>query len=323
MKAEILCLLKETKGYLSGQELSRHFQVSRTAIWKAIEQLKKSGYEIEAVRNKGYHLVSIPKVLTREELLSYLGEGSPLVYEKEVDSTNQRGRLLGETKSPDGTLIVADRQTGGKGRRGRDWESPADENIYMSVLCYPDMMPDKAPQLTLLMALAVVKGIKEVTGITPEIKWPNDIVLNGKKVCGILTEMSAQADYINYVVIGAGINVNQKEFSKELKHKATSIYLETGEEYNRSLLIGRISDEFKVYYKRFLKEQSLHSFKEEYNALLISREKEVVVMDPKGTFCAYGLGINDRGELKVRLPDGSVKEIYAGEVSIRGVNGYV
>lgn len=326
MKSEILRLLKENDTYISGQQLCGHFQVSRTAIWKVIEQLKKEGYQIEAVRNKGYHLVDSPDVMSKAEIESLMKThwaGKKVVYYEETDSTNNRAKDSGEKGGTHGTLFVADRQVAGKGRRGRAWESPAGTSIYMTILLYPDMLPTKAPQLTLLMALAVAEGIRKVTGIKTGIKWPNDIVIHGKKVCGILTEMSAEIDYINYVVIGVGINVNQETFPQELRERAISLKSELGTNVKRSELIAATMESFENYYEIFRKTEDLLEVKELYNDLLVNIDKEVMVLEPGHEYEAYALGINNTGELIVRMPDGQEKEVYAGEVSVRGVYGYV
>ena len=197
MKSEILRLLKENDTYISGQQLCEQFQVSRTAIWKVIDQLKKEGYQIEAVRNKGYRLIESPDVMSKAEIDSLVDTkwaGKNVIYYDETDSTNNRAKEAGNNKEPHGTLFVADMQMAGKGRRGRVWKSPSGSSIYMTILLYPDIPPVKAPQLTLIMAIAVAEGIREVTGLETKIKWPNDIVVNGKKICGILTEMSTEID---------------------------------------------------------------------------------------------------------------------------------
>ena len=210
MKSEILAALRSADGYVSGQELCEKFGVSRTAVWKAINQLKQAGYEIEAVQNKGYHIVSSPDILSRTELESnrkttWVGE--EIHYFDSTDSTNTRAKRLAEDGAVHGTLVVADEQTGGRGRRGRVWESQKGVSIYMSLVLKPEIEPNHASMLTLITAMAVAGGIEKTTGLECKIKWPNDIVIHGKKVCGILTEMSTQMDYINYIVIGIGINV--------------------------------------------------------------------------------------------------------------------
>lgn len=332
MKAEILRLLREADDYVSGQFLCEHFGVSRTAVWKAIEQLKKSGYEIEGIRNKGYRLVEADtdtpdtNCYGKAEIESrmttkYLGR--QVVFFAETDSTNQKAKLFGEEHRENGTLVVAEHQTLGKGRRGRKWESPEGENIYMSLLLYPQIQTSSAPQLTLVMAMAVAKGIQEVYGTEVGIKWPNDVVLSGKKICGILTEMSLEAEFISYVVIGVGLNVAQQEFPQEIRDKATSLLLETQKSVSRSELIAEVLRHFEDLYERFLIKENLSDLREEYNALLLNRGKEVRISTPKEEYTATGLGINDTGELLVRLEDGSERAIYAGEVSVRGLYGYV
>ena len=209
-RAETLRLLRESGENVSGQDLCEHFGISRTAVWKIMNQLKEEGYEIEAVQNKGYRLLNEPDLMTKDELESrthtkYVGQ--TVYYSHEVDSTNTWAKRLAEEGAPNGTLTTAETQTAGKGRRGRVWKSPEGTSVSMSLLLYPDLEPAKAPMLTIVMGLAVVQGVQRALGVDTRIKWPNDAVLNGKKLCGILTEMSAQIDNINYVVIGTGINV--------------------------------------------------------------------------------------------------------------------
>lgn len=326
MKSEILRLLKENDTYISGQQLCKKFQVSRTAVWKVIDQLKKEGYQIEAVRNKGYRLIESPDVMSKAEIESLVDTkwaGKEVVYYDEIDSTNNRAKEAGDKKAAHGTLFVADKQVAGKGRRGRVWESPSGSSIYMTILLYPEVAPIKAPQLTLVMAIAVAEGIQAVTGLETKIKWPNDIVVNGKKICGILTEMSTEIDYINHVVIGVGINVNQDTFPEDIKSTATSLKLEAGKSVQRSELIAAVMKSFENCYETFMKTEDLSGLQELYNSMLVNKDREVKVLEPGNEYKAHALGINQTGELIVRTPDGEEKEIYAGEVSVRGVYGYV
>lgn len=326
MKTEILSMLRETDGYISGQQLCERFQVSRTAVWKVMEQLKAEGYQIEAVRNRGYHLEKSPDVLGEAEIKSLLNTswaGCDVLYFPETDSTNTRAKRLGDEGAVHGTLVAADRQTGGKGRRGRRWESPAGSSIYMSILLRPDIPPDQAPMLTLVMAQSTAEAIRIRTGEEALIKWPNDIVINGKKVCGILTEMSTEIQWINHVVIGVGINVNTEHFPEELAETATSIYLESGEKQLRSGLIAEVLKQFERYYAMFLETGNLSAMQEEYNRLLVNRDREVKVLEPGNEYNGYAIGINETGELLIRTEDGQIREIYAGEVSVRGIYGYV
>ena len=258
---------------------------------------------------------------------------------EETKSTNLTAKEAGEQESEEdlsrGMLFVADKQTAGVGRRGRSWESSGGENIYMSLLFKPEIEPAKAPMLTLLMAAAVAEGIARVCenaacktttcgDETPlQIKWPNDIILNKKKVCGILTEMAMAGTGIKYVVIGVGINVNQKSFSEELADKATSLSIEFSREFDRKIIISSILEEFFKYYDGFLRVGDLSYLQETYNHKLVNRGCEVVIHEPGNEYEARALGINEQGELVVELPDGSRLNIYAGEVSVRGVYGYV
>ncbi len=330
MKSEILRLLKETDGYISGQELCERFHVSRTAIWKVMEQLKKEGYQIESVRNKGYRLVESPDVLSQAEIESQFAAdeaGIQVVYFDRTDSTNNQAKAAGEAGAADRTLFVADTQEAGKGRRGRTWVSPAGESIYMTLLLRPDIDPADASMLTLVMGLSVTETIRAVAGLPAKIKWPNDIVLEDqktgkiRKVCGILTELSAEIESINYVVIGIGINVNQTEFPEELKDTATSLKLELGHSMRRAELIAAVLAGFDIKYDIFLKTKDLSGIADAYNALLINRDRDVQILEPGKEYEAHALGINTRGELVVRMPDGKKRQIYAGEVSVRGGNG--
>lgn len=325
MKNEILRLLKTNNTYVSGQQLCDYFKVSRTSVWKVIEQLKKEGYEIEAVRNRGYRLVSSPDVISEAEIKSLLKTkwaGCKVMYYDETDSTNNRAKDSGEKKGSHGTLFIADKQNAGKGRRGRAWESPAGKSIYMTVLLRPEITPDKAPMLTLVMGLSVAEGIRRVSGVKAEIKWPNDIVINKKKVCGILTEMATEIECVHYVVIGVGINVNQQHFPDEIKEMATSLYNETGNTYKRSELIAAVLEQFEKNYEAFLKAGDLSDVKEVYDSMLVNCGQEVKVLEPGNEYRAVAEGINKTGELIVTLPDGQKKNVFAGEVSVRGIYGY-
>ena len=326
MKNEILRLLKTSDTYISGQQLCGYFKVSRTSVWKVMEQLKKEGYEIEAVRNRGYRLVSSPDVISEAEIKSLLGTewaGRKVVYYDETDSTNNRAKDSGEKNGAHGTLFIADKQNAGKGRRGRAWESPSGKSIYMTILLRPQITPDKAPMLTLIMGLSVAEGIRKVSGAETEIKWPNDIVVNKKKVCGILTEMATEMEYVNYVVIGVGINVNQEYFSEGIKEIATSLYEETGTVYQRSELIAAVLERFEKNYEMFLETGDLSAVRKAYDSILVNRGQEVKVLEPGNEYRAVAEGINKNGELIVRLSDGRQKNIFAGEVSVRGIYGYV
>lgn len=335
MRTEILRMLRQAKqgDYISGQELCEQLGISRTAVWKSIKQLREQGYEIEAVQNKGYCLLSVPDVLSENEVESCLHTkwvGHPVCYFPEIDSTNtQAKRMAEETEGIEGhgAVVVADMQTAGRGRRGRNWTSPHGTGVFFTILLKPQIDPSHAPMLTLVKALATAKGIREVTGLDAKIKWPNDIVVNGKKVVGILTEMSAQVDYINHIVVGTGINVHQMEFPEEIAKTATSLDLELQREgkkieISRAKLLGNVLEQFEHYYEIYLKTQDLSALMEEYNSLLVNCQCQVRVLDPLGEFDGKALGINSEGELLVEKEDAIVK-VSSGEVSVRGIYGYV
>lgn len=326
MKEEILRLLRSADGYISGQELCNRFGVSRTAVWKAINQLKEAGYEIEAQQNKGYRLMAAPDLMTEAEIKSLMHTewvAKEVLYFDTIDSTNTKAQELAEKGYPSGTLVVADKQESGKGRRGRSWVSPSGTGIFMTLMIKPDINPNNASMLTLVAALAVAKAITSVTGEEAMIKWPNDIVVNGKKVCGILTEMNAQFDYINHIVVGIGINVHNESFPEEISQMASSLMIEAGgKRFHRAQIIAETMSYFEQYYDTFLKTQDLSALVREYDELLVNRNKSVRVLDPKEPFDGKAMGITSKGELIVDTWE-SRKLVSSGEVSVRGIYGYV
>ena len=249
--------------------------------------------------------------------------GKEIIHKEITGSTNLDIKELAMNGVEEGTVVCADMQTAGRGRRGRNWVSEKGDSLLFSLLLRPDIAPDKASQITLLMALAVTKVLRESYGFAAMIKWPNDIVVSNKKVCGILTEMYPDADGKFFVIVGCGINVGQKEIPNDLQGVATSLFLESNVVLSAEELLRGVLAEFEQYYDRFLQNETLEAFADEYNTWLISLDKEVRVLDPKGEFAGISKGINDKGELLVQLADGSITEVYAGEVSVRGLYGYV
>ncbi len=338
MREQILQLLKENDGFLSGQEISERFGVSRTSIWKAVRALQDMGYEIEAVRNRGYRLVSEPDLLTAERVLEQLQTewaGRPTLVFDSVDSTNSEAKRRAEDGADAGLLVIGEEQTAGRGRRGRSWASERGEGIFMSLLLRPDIAPGNASMLTLVMGLAVRDALEEVCGWDGRmsdhgsdkprdimIKWPNDIVIDGKKVCGILTEMSAEMDCVHYIVIGVGINVHNDAFPEDVAQTATSIRQQTGEQISRAALVAACLKHFEEYYGMFLETQDLCALMDLYNTHLINRDREVCIRDADRDDTGTARGINARGELLVDTPQGE-RCVSAGEVSVRGVYGYV
>ena len=339
MKTKILNVLRKSDGYVSGQALCNMLGVSRTAVWKVINQLKEEGYVIEAVQNKGYHITKYPDILTSGEIMSQLtcvdtgsttGIIREVVYYDETDSTNNEAKRAAERdNAADGTLYITESQTGGRGRRGRNWVSPAGSGIWMSLLLRPDIAPVNASMLTIVAAMAVQEAIHKVLtedGHDAEcrIKWPNDIVLDKKKICGILTEMSAEPEHVNYVVTGIGINVNTTEFADEIKDMASSIFVQTGVRIKRSHVVAQFAHDFTEYFNRFIKTQDLSLLVDDYNKMLINAGKTVRIEERGDAYTAEAYGIDNEGRLIVKVDDtGEEKKIIAGEVSVRGLYGYV
>lgn len=333
MKEKILRELRNAgEGYVSGTSLCASLGVSRQAVWKNIVALKENGYEIESVSNKGYHLLAEPDKMYGPNILSRLSEEC-LCKQVEsfecVDSTNTKIKQLAEAGASEGLVVVAEKQTSGKGRRGRKWDSEPGIGIWMSLLLRPTLPTDKISGLTLLAAMAITKAVSETCQIECSIKWPNDVVIAKKKICGILTEMSSEEDYIHYVVVGMGINANTKSFPKELEDMATSIALQTGKKVDRTELTARVIENLCVYYSRFEKEQDLSSFVEEYNGMLANMDQEVRVYhgmvehsSKENIETGIARGIDSDGALLVES-DGEIKRVVSGEVSVRGLYGYV
>ena len=331
MKTKILEILRQAEkgAFISGQELCGQLGVSRTAVWKSVKQLKDAGYKIEAIQNKGYCLLSTPDILSKSEIESQLQTkwvGRPVCYFDEIDSTNTEAKRIAEGMAGaqgHGTVVVAEEQNAGRGRRGRDWDSPRGDGIFFTILLKPDMDPSNAPMLTLVKALATAKGITKYTGLESAIKWPNDVVVHGKKVCGILTELSLERDYIQHVVTGVGINVNMDVMPQEIAETATSLFLESGKRVARAALLQAVLREFECNYDRYAADLSMESMMEEYNAHLVNRDRQVRILDPKGEWEGTARGINAAGELLVENGEGETVAGYAGEVSVRGIYGYV
>lgn len=326
MKRRILSALYRADDFISGQELCEELHVSRTAVWKTINHLKEDGYEIQAVSRKGYKILSSPDQITGEEVGARLRTkrlGGEIHYYESIDSTNNEAKRLAEQGAPHGTLVLAEKQEKGKGRRGRVWDTPGGSSIAMSLLLRPSLAPGHASMVTLVMGLAAARACRELCGVEAEIKWPNDIVVNGRKICGILTEMSAEMDCINYLVVGTGINVNQQSFPEEIQDVAASLLGSSGKKTNRASLAALCLDRFEEYFEVFLGTEDLTGLEREYNEMLAGKDKKVRVLEPGNEHEGISRGINRKGELLVELPDGTTEAVYSGEVSVRGIYGYI
>ncbi len=318
----VLALLRQTDGFLSGEEIGKQLSISRAAVWKAIGKLREEGYEIEAVTKKGYRLCTPQNLYNEQELKTGLQTkvmGQNLAFFTELDSTNNRLRELALTGAPEGTLVIAEKQNAGRGRRGRVWTSEADSGIWMSLLLRPEIAPEKASVLTLLAGLATAEALEAETGLPMEIKWPNDILCHGKKIVGILTEMDCEMTQVHFVIAGIGINVNTKSFPPELADIATSLYLESGKVFSRKPLVHAVLEKIEQHYQAFL--DSGNSFAvllEAYRKRCVTLHKQVQVLG-QSPYTAYVLDITPEGELLVQKEDGTQEVVYSGEVSIRGV----
>lgn len=328
MKEEILRLLKEsTTEFISGQEISERFGVSRTAIWKYINQLKIEGYEIESISKKGYRLTGSPDILTYGEIVDGLNTkfiGRKIIHFNDIDSTNSKAKELASLGAEDGTVIIAEEQTMGKGRLGRNFISPWGKGIWMSIILKPDISPLNVSMVTQIAAAAINEALKEMQ-IETLIKWPNDILLNKKKLCGILTEMSAELTKVNFIVMGIGINVNVEEddFTEEVKETATSIKIETGKSVDRKEIVSRILNNFEELYEDFVEREDIERTIDicRENSILMGREIRVIKRGV--SINAKVLDIDNKGQLVVQYEDGKVENLISGEISIRGVNSYI
>lgn len=326
MRKKILEELYNNKGsYVSGEVLRNKFGVSRTAIWKHINVLKEEGYNIETASRKGYTLLEMEDKLLPKEiemLLSGKAIGHEIIYFDSIDSTNSYAKKeANELK--DGTVILSEEQTTGRGRRGREWSSPKGTGIWMSLVLKPNIPPTEGVRMTQIAAAAVCKSIRQMTSLDALIKWPNDIVVNGKKICGILTEMAGELNEIRYIVVGIGINVNTSSFSDELKNVATSLLIESNSKIDRKKLVVNILENFETLYNTYINgsnfDEALNIVKK-YSAIL---GKEIKIVQGNRERIAKAIDIDREGLLLVEMKDGTRELISSGEISIRGMVGYI
>ncbi len=331
MKEKIINELKTNIGtYVSGEQLSRKFNVSRMAINKNITKLREEGYHIEAVSQKGYMLIEDREVYNAFEI-GYDNKneiiGRNILFFSEIDSTNNYLKSYASQYEDveDGLVVISDIQNDGRGRMGRRWDSQAGKGIWMSILLKPSLLPYKVQIVTLGAAVAVVRALEKAFSLQAGIKWPNDIILNEKKVCGILTEMSAELDRVNYVVLGIGINVNhiKEDFEEQLREKAISLKEAMGveEDINRVKLVQILLSELEGIY-RCIKNEEYISIINEWKKYSITLGRDLVIT--KGEEASYGKAIDilDDGRLVVEFNDGHIEEIMSGEITVRGIMGY-
>jgi len=312
-------------GIVSGEELSVFLNVSRTAVWKHIKSLKALGYRIDALPSQGYRLMASPDILLPAEIAAGLATarlGKRLLCFAETDSTNMIAFRLAEEGAEEGTVVIADAQRRGKGRLGREWSSPPGVNLYCSVVLRPPIPPVAAYQLTFLSAVAVARAVERTTSLSPRIKWPNDILINGRKVAGLLNEMGAETEKVNFVVLGIGVNLNMRrdQFPRELRHPASSLLLEGGREVGRVSFIQALLRELDLLYGLYLSKGD-----EEIRAEWLARcdivGRTVMVSCRDYTLTGTVTGIDDNGALLVRLPSGVEEQVLSGDVTILEAKG--
>jgi BirA family biotin operon repressor/biotin-[acetyl-CoA-carboxylase] ligase len=322
VKDELLKRLFEAQGIpISGQEFANEFGLSRTAIWKYIKEFEEEGYEISSIKKKGYVLTASPDRVNAANIQKYLQTktyGRTIEYYESCESTQNIAHDAAQVGAFDGTLVVSEEQTAGKGRLSRPWNSTAKKGIWMSLIVRPALMPQQAPQMTLVAAVAVVRAIENITGIEAMIKWPNDILINGRKMTGILTELQSEPDRVKAIVLGIGMNVNHddEDFPVELRKIATSLKLESGMQIDRAKLIAEILGFLELYTGMYEK----HGFGpikllwESYSNTSGKRIRAVMLNE---TIEGTAIGISEDGLLELRLDDDTVRGIYSADIVIK------
>lgn len=350
MREKILQMLQDAPDYLSGEQISRELAVSRAAVWKVIQSLRHEGYPIESVKHHGYRLAAQPDILSAWDIrqaltaASVASFGQTIFHEAQVDSTNLAARRAVDGGAPDRSLFIADEQTAGRGRRGRQWLSGHRQGLWFSLLLRPTASPAALSRLTLFAGLCVTQAIRQLTGLEAAVKWPNDIVIlpSGRKICGILTEMISEENQIIAIILGIGVNINNDTFAEPLTNLATSLRLETGQNYRRVEVLAAILKVFETGFTSFLPPAraeiepnastdtgSAPDFCEapawltEYRRLCATLNRPVVIADAQGGLRqGQAVSLTDEGDLIVTWSDGSQTAVHAGEVSVRGLLGY-
>ena len=319
-RAKILSLFRtHPDQYLSGQEISRLLNISRAAVWKQVKALRELGFEIEAKHSQGYRLLSAPDLLLAADIedgLSCQIIGQSVISLSETDSTNVQARRLAEEGALEGTVVVADRQSAGRGRLGRRWESPSEVNLYCSILLRPKIPVQQAPQLTFLSAVAVVETLNKVCELSAKVKWPNDILVGGAKISGLLNEMNAETEQIHFVILGVGINLNMiaSQFPEALNYPATSVFLETGNPVDRLIFLRTFLQCLDQHYSEFLQEGFI-PIRQRWESYCDMMNMQVMVDQGSGRLRGTVVGLDLDGALRLQLDNGQVERILAGDVT--------
>lgn len=320
LRQEILKVLKERSGeWVSGEVLSKDLNVSRTTIWKHVKALRDDGYQFESSPRKGYRIMAPADILSAEEVQSGLvtkvfGQKN-YVYYRQIDSTNKHARTLAEEGYPEGTMVIAEEQTAGKGRRGREWYSPFNRGIYMSIILRPNLPLRQIPRLSLLTAVALAEVLEE-TGLRPGIKWPNDILVNGKKIAGILAEIITDMDGVEFIVLGIGININNSsdDFPDDLRTPPTSIMSELGMPGSRVELLQKLLLSLEQHYE-LLQTDHFTFILEKARRLSTVLGKKVQFDDSGVNIAGMALDLDENGFLLVQDEKGKVHTVISGEIN--------
>ena len=321
MRSKILNLLKQAgDNFLSGEYLAETLNVSRTAIWKHIKALRDSGYDIESVPRNGYRLLNSPDLLSAEEVKNTLSTkilGSEIKYFTTTDSTNNQAKKFAMQGAPDGAIVISEEQCGGKGRLSRSFFCPKYKGIWFSAILRPDFLPQEAPKCTLMAAVAVARAIEDVTGVKVGIKWPNDILYKGKKLVGILTEISAEMERINYIIIGIGIDVNieKEDMPEDIRDIVTSLSQITKKQVSRLKLLNKVLYHLEQLYI-MAQRHDFAPILDEWRKYSITLNQDIKVISGKDIAYGRAMDIDDDGALLVEI-NGQIKRVLAGDVSIR------
>lgn len=320
-KQRILQLLRqEEPGYVSGEYICQQLQVSRTAIWKTIESLRSDGYDIEARPRVGYRLLASPELLDPTEWSASIKTqiiGQEISYHKVTTSTNDVAKDLARRGTVEGTVVITEEQTKGRGRLGRTWQCLPQTGLCFSVILYPQANPMEVPQFTMLAAVAVVKALERTVGLKAKVKWPNDVYIKGQKIAGILAEMAAEADRVKYVVLGIGLNVNQSQAELAMIGQgATSLRVQLEKPLIRSQVLVALLEELDTLYNLW-QQQGFLPLKKMWQEVALWVDDTVQVTGLNNHWQGVMEGIDESGALLLRLPSGNIKTFFSGEVSLR------
>ena len=321
LKQSVLAALRQGKKPLSGEALGKKLGVSRAAIWKRVHELRRQGYVIDSSPRQGYSLVSCPDLLLPEEIgrgLAARSFGKRIVYREECASTQDMAAELARAGEPEGLVVIAETQTQGRGRKGRGWVSPPGAGIYLSVILKPGLKPSQIIQIPLVAGVAAARAIRAESGLAPDIKWPNDILIGGKKVAGILTEMSCELDRVNHVILGIGINVNTRksDLPEPVRDSATSLCAECGRNLSRVALVQRFLTELEAVYGSYLAD-GFESIRQEWKSFSSTIGSQVEITDGAESLTGEALDIDADGFLLLKTASGRTERIVAGDVSLR------